>query len=186
MDAESIDILLERYLGLLDEYTELRSAMTAIQSDMFQSIARANFSSERGIRYGQVFYDDRMQASRTLKAATSAEGHPVFEVVKIDCSRDLESERGDDGSPAQDEKRAQSSKDPLRWFGLLAPLPLRQAQSQAVQLVENVIPRLVSVNAELAQLEIQVRRARKKRAKAEAAKDKDEYGGKGTQVGAAG
>lgn len=56
--------------------------------------------------------------------------------------------------------------DPLRWFGLLTPLPLRLAQTQAIQAVEEIIPRLVTVNAEMAQVEIEVRRARKRREKA--------------------
>ncbi|KAI0456137.1 hypothetical protein F5B21DRAFT_468848 [Xylaria acuta] len=63
----------------------------------------------------------------------------------------------------------QKSNDPLRWFGLLTPVPLRQAQAQSIRVVEHVIPRLASVNAEMAEVEIEVRRARKRRAKAVAA-----------------
>ncbi|KAI1176266.1 hypothetical protein F4777DRAFT_276589 [Nemania sp. FL0916] len=59
--------------------------------------------------------------------------------------------------------------DPLRWFGLLTPAPLRQAQASSVRAVEHVIPRLASVSAEMAEVEIEVRRARKRRAKADVA-----------------
>ncbi|KAK7754194.1 hypothetical protein SLS62_003771 [Diatrype stigma] len=81
-------------------------------------------------------------------------------------------EEGADGAEQKPKKQTQtrSSKDPLRWFGLLAPLALRQAQAQSVQAVEEVVPRLASIDAEMAQVEIEVRRARKKRAKAEAKK----------------
>ncbi len=46
-----------------------------------------------------------------------------------------------------EEKGPTKARDPLRWFGLLTPMPLKQAQNQAVQAVEEIIPRLVSVNA---------------------------------------
>jgi len=59
--------------------------------------------------------------------------------------------------------------DPLRWFGILTPLPLRQAQSNAIRVVEEVIPRLATLSAEMAEVELEVRRARKRRAKAEKA-----------------
>lgn len=61
------------------------------------------------------------------------------------------------------------TNDPLRWFGILTPLALRQAQASAIDAVEQVIPRLVTVDAEMRAVEIEVRRARKKRAKAEGA-----------------
>lgn len=53
-------------------------------------------------------------------------------------------------------------------------MALRQAQAQSIDAVEQVIPKLISVNAQMAQIEIEVRRARKKRAKAEAAAAKKE------------
>ena len=49
-----IDTLLERYLGLIDEYSQLREDLSRLQRGMFQDIARANFSAERGVRYGRV------------------------------------------------------------------------------------------------------------------------------------
>jgi coiled-coil domain-containing protein 115 len=161
MDTEHIDELLERYLYLLDQYTELRAELGSLQIDMYQNIARANFTAERGMRYGRDFYDDRMQASRTVSITVDAHSVPRFETA--------------DHIPPENEKapnekpKPTKSLDPLRWYGLLAPMPLRQAQTQAVQLVQQVIPKLATVNAEMLDLEIEVRRARKKRAKAETA-----------------
>ncbi|KAG5925111.1 hypothetical protein E4U42_004477 [Claviceps africana] len=83
-------------------------------------------------------------------------------------------ERKDDDDTADDETRNEKTKhddtpkhnhDPLRWFGILAPPPLRSAQAHAVEAVEHVIPQLVSVAAEMQHLEIEVRRARKRRDK---------------------
>lgn len=223
MDTDAIDALLERYLRLLHEYTTLREQLNVLQAGTYQNIARANFAAERGMRYGQDHYDERMQASRRVGVATSAAATadqntvavaavPRFTVIRHGEEREEEDadsektsgtdegsglgggldikERGndnaaerveervedeDDTKPANDKKKTKKKmqRDPLRWFGLLTPMALRQAQAQSLQAVEQVIPRLVSVDAEMAQVEIEVRRARKKRAKAEIAAAKE-------------
>lgn len=210
MDLDTIDALLERYLGLLDEYTTLRARLSQLQTGMFQHLARANFSAERGMRYGPDFYDERMQALRQVSISTTGGGLPIFTVSH--CSRT----RGDDdddpssqnppsdgASPAEEEKKAAAAeeaageepvpagddkadseagpkkqiaaRDPLRWFGVLTPLSLRQTQACAAEAVDEVIPRLASLSAEMQDLEIQVRRARKKRAKERAAAARQQH-----------
>lgn len=256
MEQDRIDNLLERYLHLLHEYTTLRDELTALQTGMYQNIARANFAAERGLRYGRDHYDDRMQASRRLAISrkgqepSEAQGLgqgqgqgqdrggpgvvsqliPNFAVVGPTSSssattEDSEEDSEDDGDarvpgsnpspnaePQSATRRSDDTRstpmdseadveeeevqpkdgtvkatidekssgrpnkprpnDPLRWFGLLTPVPLRQAQAQSIRAVEHVIPRLVSVDAEMAEVEIEVRRARKRRAKAEATASK--------------
>ncbi|KAK8140380.1 hypothetical protein PG984_000446 [Apiospora sp. TS-2023a] len=233
MEGRTIDHLLEQYLHLLHEYTSLRAELNKLQAGLYQNLARANFAAERGMRYGQDQYDDRMQASRRVNVALpSSSVCPTFEMVNVeedDDAADTTSEKktaqapsvsksevaaseeeekvtqgganssrqaaeGPEGGEGMKEEAAEpiassaketkpktsepkakkKSKDPLRWFGLITPMPLRQAQAQSVQAVEEIIPRLVSINAEMAQVEIEVRRARKKRAKAEAAARKSE------------
>ncbi|KAI0969234.1 hypothetical protein F4678DRAFT_439802 [Xylaria arbuscula] len=250
MDQDHIDGLLERYLHLLHDYTSLREELTALQTGMYQNIARANFAAERGLRFGQDYYDDRMQASRRLvvscdsqnqdpsqepserqdgrtpvvlggivtsfavvgpasvgaAASTANEdsevnveaspnppdpearakeqsGAPNIEVCSAPTppSQRTDTDAAQSGNYARDNTTSETtkegtatpqkskSKDPLRWFGLLTPMPLRQAQTQSIRAVEHVIPRLASLNAEMAAVEIEVRRARKRRAKAEAA-----------------
>ena len=171
MDPASIDGLLERYLVLLDEYTSLRSALGTLQSSMYHSITRANFSAERGLRYGPDHYDDRMQALRRVRVTSSDTGLVSFAVAQqADIVEPDEGGSGDDTAHPR-------AGDPLQWFGILTPGSLRHAQSQAIQAVQDVIPRLASVDAEMASIEIQVRRARKKRAKAEAAEKKEQQHG---------
>jgi hypothetical protein len=163
MDDDQIDLLLERYLGLLDEYTTLRESLSKTQASIYHDIARANFSAERGIRYGPDYYDERMQASRVLAITATdadAEAVPAFESIKAPEPDAPETEGEAPAKP--------KSKDPLRWFGILAPQPLRQAQAHAIRAVDTLIPRLVTVDAEMKHVEIQIRRARKKRAKAAA------------------
>lgn len=248
MEQDHIDNLLERYLHLLHEYTTLRDELTALQTDMYQNIARANFAAERGLRYGRDHYDDRMRASRRLaisrkgqepSEAQGGQGQgqdrgdpavvsgliPSFAVVgptssatteddvrvpspnphpEADAEPQSAARRSDDTGPTNTEARrvstssssqadvavqskdgakasideksggstTQRPNDPLRWFGLLTPVPLRQAQAQSIRAVEHVIPRLVSVDVEMIEVEIEVRRARKRRAKAEATANK--------------
>ncbi|KAK3942449.1 hypothetical protein QBC46DRAFT_75712 [Diplogelasinospora grovesii] len=206
-DDDSIDNLLERYLSLLDEYTKLRASLHNLQSSIYQNLARANFSAERGVRYGQDYYDERMQATRKLTVKLASDC-PVFEVYQdeqqqqqpptVDATQDAakdgeddkkeEKVKGEEGSKQdstkeqeeEDEKKTPhqaKSKDPLRWFGLLTPMPLRQAQSHATQAVQDIVPKLVSIDAEMAEVEIKIRRARKKRTKAAAAEEKKQQGG---------
>lgn len=181
MDLDSdIDSLLQRYLSLLDEYTNLRQQLSTLQKSMYQDIARANFSAERGLRFGQDHYDDRMQALRQV--GISNKEKPVFSISTVpqNTKTDAPSPEKGEKSPeeAQDDndsdiKEKQTEKvvnrDPLKWFGFVTPSALRNAQSSSVQAIETIIPRLASVNAEMMDVEIEVRRARKKRSKAQAA-----------------
>lgn len=210
MDCDTIDSLLERYLGLLDEYTTLRARLSQLQTGMFQHLARANFSAERGMRYGPDFYDERMQALRQVSISTTGGGLPIFTVshssrTRGDDDDDPSSQNppSDGVSPAEEEKKAAAAeeaagekpvpagddkadseagpkkqiaaRDPLRWFGVLTPLSLRQTQACAAEAVDEVIPRLASLSAEMQDLEIQVRRARKKRAKERAAAARQQH-----------
>ncbi|KAI0202201.1 hypothetical protein F4808DRAFT_82444 [Astrocystis sublimbata] len=260
MDDNHIDNLLERYLHLLHEYTSLREELTTLQNGMYQNIARANFAAERGMRFGQDNYDDRMQASRRLYISYGTADHgreqtqdpgeirnikesdavtPTFTVInpadavgvakltaaisminvnptssrsspppeaenqagleeqqatktadadaekagrestvlpqsqtERDANTIKSEERPETDSPTSTkggETKRRKSDDPVRWFGLLTPLALRQAQAQSIRAIEHVVPRLASVSAEMADVEIEVRRARKRRAKAAAA-----------------
>ncbi|KAG6007937.1 hypothetical protein E4U21_005298 [Claviceps maximensis] len=199
-----IDNLLQRHLTLLDQYTHLRKRLSQLHSSTLQNIARANFSAQRGQRFGQDQYDGRMKASRRV-AVKAGEGEPVsFCVVRgVDGGEGCEGNEGSEGGEGnegnereednegkedneggeeeEDKKREEKNMkneedkppthkrehDPLRWFGILTPPPLRAAQTHAVEAVEEVIPQLVSVAAEMEYLEIEVRRARKKRDKAQ-------------------
>ncbi|KAL7906278.1 hypothetical protein GGI35DRAFT_103774 [Trichoderma velutinum] len=205
MEQQHIDSLLKRYLNLLDEYSRLREELSKLQAGVFQNIARANFTGERGMRYGQDHYDERMRALRVLDIAPEEDDVPKFSIKSLNSPVNDEGQKEDekredssDGDKAdsttaqenpeanpeeeqspeeqgQDEEKEEktktkkATKNPLRWFGLLAPAPLRTAQTLSIQAVEQVIPQLISVNAEMEHVEIEIRRARKKRAKAAAA-----------------
>jgi hypothetical protein len=184
--SAEIDSLFLQYLDVLDQYDSLRKGLGNLQVSIQQNIARANFDAPRGVRYGEELYDGRMRAVRFCRVTGTAQPE-VFEVVagaRVDSKEDgkeeqdtpdVTSEKADteiededikEQTTAQDNKI--ETKDPLRMFGILTPQALRVAQSESIKMVEDVIPRLVSVDAEMKELEIKIRRARKYRAKSEA------------------
>lgn len=60
-----------------------------------------------------------------------------------------------------------SSCDPLNWFGILVPSALRRTQSSFKTAAEEIVPRIATVEREMRQVEIEVRRLRKKMMQAE-------------------
>ncbi|EFX03225.1 hypothetical protein CMQ_3154 [Grosmannia clavigera kw1407] len=190
MTLENIDDLLVRYLGLLDEYTRLRESLVARQTAMYGQLTRANFAAERGFRYGPDHFDGRMQATARVEMSFKAEVNgttgdvpsfsicrPAKPVAKEESSTGgstdkAGNEAGETGKKAA--KVVRPLRDPLQWFGMLTPMALRLAQKEAIEAVDSIVPRLASVNAEMAAVEIEVRRARKKRARAEAAREKEQ------------
>lgn len=188
MSSDEIDALLERYLSLLDTYKDLRDKVTRAQSSVSQyrsrsssrmltyrqihhSIALTNFNAERGRRYGQDYYDGRLQATRILSITAPASNDVPYAFVissLTDCtttSDDIELEANGDHEASSSEPAKQKCKDPICMFGLLAPRSLRDAQKSAIKLVADLTPKIVTVDKGLAEMEIQIRRARKKLAK---------------------
>lgn len=180
MDQEEIDNLLKDYLGLLDQYEQLRQKLSDSQSSVFAHIARANFSGERGMRYGKDSFDQRMQAIRRLNIEMDSESKPRFCVSTketTETQQEKDEQASGDTKGKHEKAKESSSKentttrpaDPLRWFGLFAPTPLRFAQGLSIQTVHDIIPQLATVDHEMRNLEIEIRRARKRRAKSAAA-----------------
>ncbi|CEJ93865.1 hypothetical protein VHEMI09432 [[Torrubiella] hemipterigena] len=174
-EQQRIDELLQRYLLLVDEYSRLRENLASLQRGVFQDIARANFGAERGLRYGQDHYDERMKASKQVTIVES-EGSklPIFtvynkkpqpETEKADATPSDDGVDHDESASTAASPRKKAT-NPLSWFGVLSPPQIRSAQSQSIQVIDDIIPRLTTIDAEMRHVEIEVRRARKRRAKA--------------------
>ena len=58
-------------------------------------------------------------------------------------------------------------RDPLNWFGILVPPALRASQSSFKSAIIDIIPALASTTKEMKEVEIEVRRARKRLKKAD-------------------
>ncbi|KAL2000659.1 hypothetical protein VTN02DRAFT_2786 [Thermoascus thermophilus] len=63
---QSLDVLLERYLQLLDHYQKFQAKLGKQLSLGFFSLAQANYFSSPGRRYGEDYYDERMKATRKI------------------------------------------------------------------------------------------------------------------------
>jgi coiled-coil domain-containing protein 115 len=53
-------------------------------------------------------------------------------------------------------KAPPSKRDPLNWYGILVPPPLRQAQATFISAVENSIPQLLNTSTSMRDLETQI------------------------------
>ncbi|KAI9833293.1 MAG: hypothetical protein M1819_003688 [Sarea resinae] len=184
--AQHLDLLLERYLHLMDRYQTLQRDLIQQTSSGFLSLSQANFSSTSHIRYGQDFYDDRMQASRKVHIdAADQDGSPRFSVihsptpqVKPAINEDTannafpsppspntapKAEPSDHQASEHQEKGKANprTQDPLRWFGILVPPALRSAQGHFSSAVDTSIPHLASTVYDIALTEQEIRHVRK-------------------------
>ncbi|OJD37365.1 uncharacterized protein BKCO1_700050 [Diplodia corticola] len=223
----TLDELLKRYLLLLDQYSQARQQLSSELSSGYLSLAQANFNPSSRIRYGQDFYDERMQALRQVTTeetdsklyrsirlldppneptadekktkdtavptdknkegteinanddvsasvaqlsldhevedeSKSRQVHPGSKPGESDLGRDGEkTENFDEAQEKEGASRKPRVDDPIRWFGILVPPALRNAQGRFIQAVEGPVPKLVNVAAGMRELEIEIGRARK-------------------------
>jgi type II secretory pathway pseudopilin PulG len=61
-----LDELLETYLNTLDQYQKAQQQLATRLSSGYFSLAQANFNNQSRTRYGQDYYDERMQALRKM------------------------------------------------------------------------------------------------------------------------
>ncbi|APA14942.1 predicted protein [Sclerotinia sclerotiorum 1980 UF-70] len=172
--TSEIDRLLEQYLHLLDQYSSLRSELSSLSSSMYINLSRANFMPQNGIRYDTSFYHDRIQAQR-LCTVTIPENASNTQSVKLTApalfainetsSSKSESDLSKNDTNGEDTKTV-FKKDPLRMFGLFTPQALKNTQGDSIKMMD-VIPKLVTTEKAMEDLEIRIRRARKYRGKAE-------------------
>ncbi|KAI9857704.1 MAG: hypothetical protein M1813_008125 [Trichoglossum hirsutum] len=163
--SEHLSQLLEHYLALLDQYQSLQVKLSKLLSSGYISLAETNFLSSERIRYGQDFYDERMQATKLLRINfPSGEDSfvPSFELAqpgqdapKPESKTNLVS---DNVSPPLAQQRA--SNDPLHWFGILVPPALRTAQREFIGAVD-VLPKLAQVISQMDSYERKIEEARK-------------------------
>ncbi|KAF2426477.1 hypothetical protein EJ08DRAFT_372696 [Tothia fuscella] len=129
------------------------------------SLAQANFTSTSRQRYGQDYYDERMQASRTVMIGQNDDEVGRFTMSR--ASAENGTKEGSDLPPDAKDEDERKEKidprpvDPISWFGILVPPALRSAQSRFVNAVEGSIPRVATLAKELRTIEIEIGRARK-------------------------
>ncbi|KAI5235423.1 hypothetical protein E4T43_09284 [Aureobasidium subglaciale] len=69
-----LEKLWERHLTLLDTYHQAQQQIARHFSSGFFDLAQATFKSTTRVRYGQEYYDDRMQATRRFDVSSDDQG----------------------------------------------------------------------------------------------------------------
>jgi hypothetical protein len=92
---------------------------------------------------------------------------------EADTGTDEEKGRGENEDGEKRENNQARKDDPIRMFGILTPPALKFAQAEAIKMVENLVPRIITLDTKMKEVEIQIRRARKQKAKAEAFEAKE-------------
>jgi len=157
--AEKLDSLLERYLGLLDDYERTRTELSKSMSSGFLLLAKTKSSAPNVTRYGPDSYDYRMKATRPI--SVSSDGH-----LQVNQEPDLKatSTTGEDVSEGLNEKindiETTQPSNPLHWYGLFVPNSLKDAQKDFVTAIDST-PSLLNISHDMRQLEIEVGRTRK-------------------------
>jgi len=110
-----------------------------------------------------------LDLSKTTAPSTTPKNHhaSLFEKMEHDeavPNADTEPSSSDPTS-SSNQKNEKHRPDPIYMFGVLVPQALRQAQGSFVKAVVGSVPRLVELDGEMRELEIEIRRTRKMLAK---------------------
>ncbi|CEJ56932.1 hypothetical protein PMG11_05644 [Penicillium brasilianum] len=138
---DSLDVLLGRYLHLLDRQQELQSGLSKQLSSGFLSLAHANYTCPPGRRYGADYYDERMKATRKISihaqsevddtehtteeqndvdSRSSGEFEYKFSLEKVD-NRPAEEHPDDAETDAKDEPSTEATEPEVSMTGTTAP-----------------------------------------------------------------
>jgi hypothetical protein len=127
-------------------------------------------------------YDERMQATRACRVSASAASPAGIEFAVRDVEGDAESGEGaqpksstESEVDAEEEQQKAGGEEgkrakhpsPVRMFGILVPPSLRVAQAESERAVGVLVPRLAQADAEMREVEVRIRRARKWMGRAE-------------------
>ncbi|KAG0637906.1 hypothetical protein HOY80DRAFT_970267 [Tuber brumale] len=164
--SDHLDQLYLTYLDTVDTYQTLRASLATHFSKGFLTLAQANYNSTSGgRRYGTDFYDERMTAIRGVGV-----GGGVFECKLLEFEKEEEEEEQKEETKDTDREGSEMDtlenpkeqtpaidpRDPIRWFGILVPPALRQAQSEFTLSVQTIIPQLTTTISKLALLSSEI------------------------------
>lgn len=110
----ALDELLKRYLLLLDQYTQARQQLSSDLSSSYISLAQANFNASNRVRYGQDFYDERMQALRRV-TVEEKESTPIRSIRLVDPPAESTDKKKTASSKAKsaEEYKSEETTDPV-------------------------------------------------------------------------
>ncbi|KAG8628865.1 hypothetical protein KVT40_002730 [Elsinoe batatas] len=178
---QDLQALWIKYLGFLDQYSKAQQEIAKYHSSGTFFLAEANFKNTTRTRYGQDYYDERMQAatrysvadtpSTTLRLERRESSQTDVTASKVNGKVASEAtEAGDYAAekPAQD-LDGDSAPDPIKWFGILVPPQLRSCQKSFLDMATGPIIAAINASRSLREVETSIRKIRKDIRKAERA-----------------
>ncbi|EXJ71650.1 uncharacterized protein A1O5_05458 [Cladophialophora psammophila CBS 110553] len=184
--SDRLDALLISYLTILDTYTSLRAQLSKDLSAGFFSLAQANRNANStlgvGRRYGEEGFDERMKAGRVVRIKEEAENGGLGESCENEDEKDdYAGSEIKKGSKTPEETTTSqwngkdtetnislyhvsvspssspnTSKDPLKWFGILIPPALRTCQTHFATAISSTAPDALNAASAMRDLEEQI------------------------------
>ncbi|KAG9596226.1 hypothetical protein KCU77_g5189, partial [Aureobasidium melanogenum] len=105
---DQLDALWEKHLTLLDSYHQAQQQIARHFSSGFFHLAQATFKSTTRVRYGQEYYDDRMQAIARFDA--SVDDHNLTHLA-LKVNDTASSSTKDSTNKSSDEKADKKEED---------------------------------------------------------------------------
>jgi hypothetical protein len=193
---DQLDALWEKHLILLDSYHQAQQQIARHLSTGFFDLAQATFKSTTRVRYGQEYYDDRMQATTRFEASVDKQDTPRLASIVNDtpspstkpANKDPTSteksphsnketdEQGQEAKPeeqgsedrAEDKQEAHSKvRNPLHWYGILVPPSLRSSQKSFIAAIQTPVIDAANSAQALHRIDMDIRKLRKDIKKAE-------------------
>ncbi|KAF4549269.1 Hypothetical protein D9617_22g066140 [Elsinoe fawcettii] len=182
---QQLQALWIKYLGFLDQYSKAQQEISKYHSTGIFSLAEANFKNTTRTRYGQDYYDERMQAATRYSVADTASKSLKLErkessqacMPPTNSSSKGKAVNGDEDSAgdsvAQEETEPSHGNDtvpdPIKWFGILVPPQLRACQREFLAMATGPVITAINASRSLREVEADIRRLRKDIRKAERA-----------------
>ncbi|KAG9800875.1 hypothetical protein KCU95_g233, partial [Aureobasidium melanogenum] len=104
---DQLDALWEKHLTLLNAYHQAQQQIARHFSSGFFNLAQATFKSTTRVRYGQEYYDDRMQATTRFDASIDDHDLPCL-ALKVNDTTSLTK---DSNNKSSDEKLHEKEED---------------------------------------------------------------------------
>ncbi|KAK5104301.1 hypothetical protein LTS08_002189 [Lithohypha guttulata] len=183
--TEALDTLLEQYLEFLDRYTMLPQAQRAstlgagrrygqdCYDERMKAQRRVDISQESGNSSDELSYavlktqppskllDNGVEEAKQPKADTNAPEEKVDEDVHSGPSEGATLPAVKPPKTSSASKQDPSFRDPLTWFGILAPPALRQTQLNFIHGVEELVPELATIDTRMRAFEEEIWSSRK-------------------------
>lgn len=127
-------------------------------------LAQASFKSPSHVRYGQDYYDQRTKATRVVTINSDTPEKSTVSIHHLDKANSID-EVDSTSLPTPPttpfEEKQKQPVDPLHWFGILVPPPLRNAQASFVAVIQGPVDSASNASISMRRIEHDIRRLRK-------------------------